>query len=47
MFDWLAEILKYVMIFCDKISFHNYALALFLFALIVKIILFPLSIKQQ
>ena len=47
MFDWLAEILKYVMIFCDKISFHNYALALFLFALIVKIILFPFSIKQQ
>ena len=47
MFDWVAEILKYVMIFCDKISFHNYALALFLFALIVKIILFPFGIKQQ
>ncbi len=47
MFDWIAEILKYVMIFCDKISFHNYALALFLFALIVKLALFPFSIKQQ
>lgn len=47
MFDWLAEILKYVMIFCDKVSFHNYALALFLFALIIKVILFPFGIKQQ
>lgn len=47
MFDWIAEILKYVMIFCDKISFHNYALALFLFALIVKLALFPFGIKQQ
>lgn len=47
MFDWIAELLKYVMIFCDKISFHNYALSLFLFALVVKLILFPSGIKQQ
>ncbi len=47
MFDWIAELLKYVMIFCDKISFHNYALALFLFALIIKLLLFPFGIKQQ
>ena len=33
-----------------KISYsltHNYAVALFLFALILQIILFPLGIKQQ
>ncbi len=47
MFDFLAELLSYIMWFCDKISFHNYALSLFLFALIIKILLFPLSIKTQ
>ena len=44
---YLAEGLKYLMIFCDKISGQNYWLSLFLFALIVKLILFPFGIKQQ
>ena len=38
---YLAEGLKYVMIFCDKISGQNYWLSLFLFALIIKLVLFP------
>lgn len=32
---------------CCQISFNNYILALFFFALIMQIILFPLGIKQQ
>ena len=44
---YLAEGLKYVMIFCDKISGQNYWLSLFLFALIIKLVLFPFGIKQQ
>lgn len=44
---YLAEGLKYLMIFCDKISGQNYWLSLFLFALIIKLILFPFGIKQQ
>lgn len=47
MFDWIPELMKYIMMLCDKISFHYYVLSLFLFALIIKIILFPLSIKTQ
>ncbi len=47
MFDFLPELMKYIMMFCDKISFHYYALSLFLFALIIKLLLFPLSIKTQ
>ncbi len=47
MFDFLADLMSYVMRFCDAISFHNYALSLFLFALVIKILLFPLSIKTQ
>lgn len=44
---YLAEGLKYVMIFCDKITGQNYWLSLFLFALVIKLVLFPFSIKQQ
>ena len=44
---YLAEGLKYLMIFCDWISGQNYWLSLFLFALIIKILLFAFSIKQQ
>ena len=44
---YLAEGLKYLMIFCDWICGHNYWIALFLFALIIKLVLFPFGIKQQ
>ncbi len=44
---YLAEGLKYLMIFCDWISGQHYWISLFLFALIIKLILFPFSIKQQ
>ena len=44
---YLAEGLKYLMIFCDMISGQHYWISLFLFALIIKLILFPFGIKQQ
>ena len=44
--DIIAIPFGYVMQFCYFIS-RNYMLALILFALIVKIVLFPLGIKQQ
>ena len=44
---YLAEGLKYLMIFYDWICGHNYWIALFLFALIIKLVLFPFGIKQQ
>ena len=47
LFGWLAEGLKYIMIFCDKIAGHHYWLSLLLFALIIKLLLFPFGIKQQ
>lgn len=47
LFEWLAEGLKFLMIFCDRIAGHNYWLSLFLFALIIKLLLFPFGIKQQ
>ena len=37
----------YVMKLCYSISFSNYIVALFFFALIMQIVLFPLGIKQQ
>lgn len=37
----------YLLRFCNFIGFGNYALALLFFAIIVKVILFPLSIRQQ
>lgn len=48
MFDFLYQGLGYVMRFCYyTIGFESYALALFWFALIVKIVLLPFGIKQQ
>ena len=44
---YLAEGLKYLMIFCDWISGQHYWISLFLFALIIKLVLFPFGIKQQ
>lgn len=46
MFDFLNVPIGYVIDFCYKLI-PNYALALLLFALIMKIVLFPLGIKQQ
>ena len=46
--DFLYQGLGYVMRFCYyTIGFESYALALFWFALIVKLILLPFGIKQQ
>ena len=47
MFDWLNHGLGIVIRFCSSLVNNNYAIALLLFALIVKLILFPLGIKQQ
>lgn len=46
-FGYFAELLKWVMIFCEKITGHHFILALLLFTLIIKLVLFPLGIKQQ
>ncbi len=43
----LYTLFGYIMKFCYSISFSNYIIALFFFALIMQIILFPLGIKQQ
>lgn len=43
----LYTIIGWIMKVCCQISFNNYILALFFFALIMQIILFPLGIKQQ
>ena len=37
----------YVLRFCNFIGFGNYVLALLIFAIIMKVILFPLGIRQQ
>ena len=47
MFDWLANILGYVMYGCSWLVGHNYVLALLLFALAMQILLCPFGIKQQ
>lgn len=45
-FDILYVPMGYIIRFCYQIT-HNYAIALLLFALIIKIVLLPLGIKQQ
>lgn len=47
MFDWLAEILGYVMYGCLWLVNGNYVIALLLFALVMQILLCPFGIKQQ
>ena len=47
MFDWLAEILGYVMYGCMWLVNDNYVIALLLFALVMQILLCPFGIKQQ
>ncbi len=46
MFDWFYQGLGYIIRFCYNLT-NNYALALLLFALFVKVVLFPFGIKQQ
>ena len=46
-FDPILRVFGYVVEFCYNICFDNYLLALILFAIIVKIVLLPFSIKQQ
>lgn len=47
MFDWFFSLLGMVLSFFNSICGNNYLLAIVLFALLFKIILFPFSIKQQ
>lgn len=44
---YINMIFGYILRFCSFISFGIYLIALFLFALVMKIILFPFGIKQQ
>lgn len=47
MFDWLADILGYVMYGCMWLVNGNYVIALLLFAIVMQILLCPFGIKQQ
>ena len=47
MFDWFNSLLGSILSFFNTICGNNYLLAIVLFALLFKIILFPFSIKQQ
>ena len=46
MFNWINQGLGYIIKFCYSLT-NNYALALLLFAFLIKLLLFPLGIKQQ
>ncbi|NLG89451.1 MAG: membrane protein insertase YidC [Clostridiaceae bacterium] len=47
MFDFIARILGQLLyLIYNTIAFHNYGIALILFTLITKLLLFPLTIKQ-
>lgn len=47
MFDGILKLFGYVVEFCYKIGGNNYLVGLIIFAVIVKIAMLPLSIKQQ
>lgn len=47
MLDWIAFIFQYPMQWFYSLTGNNYLLALVLFALFVKLLMLPLSIKQQ
>lgn len=47
MFNFLNVVIGWIMKLCYSISFNNYILTLFFFALIMQVILFPFGIKQQ
>ncbi len=48
---WCAQILGYIMrglyVFLDNIGFANIGIAIILFTIIVKLLMFPLTLKQQ
>lgn len=46
MLDWLYQGLGYIIRFCYSLT-NNYALALLVFAVFVKLVFFPFGIKQQ
>lgn len=45
-FDFIGSLFGYLLWFFNNI-FHNYGVAIILFTIVVKLVLFPLSIKQQ
>ena len=45
--EWISIPLGFVMEFCSKLCGGQYILALLLFALLIKLILFPFGIKGQ
>lgn len=47
MFDFLYVIIGWIMKLCYSVSFNNYIITLFIFALVMQVILFPFGIKQQ
>ncbi len=47
MFDFIFESVGWLLKLCYDIMFHDYAMALLVFALFVKVILLPLGIKQH
>ncbi len=47
MFDFIAIPFAFIMRFCYDLLFSNYGLALILFTLITKLVLFPLAVKQH
>ena len=47
MLDWIASIFKYPMQWFYQLTGDNYLLALILFALFVKVLVLPFSIRQQ
>lgn len=47
MFDFLYVIIGWIMKLCYSISFNNYIVTLFIFALVMQVVLFPFGIKQQ
>ena len=47
MLDWIASIFQYPMQWFYTLTGDNYLLALILFSLFVKLLMLPLSIKQQ
>lgn len=47
MFEFLYVIIGWIMKLCYSISFNNYIITLFIFALVMQVVLFPFGIKQQ
>ena len=43
----LGVVMRYLYLFLDKIGIANIGIAIILFTLIVKLLMFPLTLKQQ